>query len=88
MGMENLAPTGNLSPKCPACSKSLSRPTDGKAIPVQAWADPEDSRRLRLPGIMTAHDKVVTPTHWLPSPPPQKYSWYSYLLEAELTPGP
>jgi len=36
-----------------------------------------------------AHEggKVVSPTH---RPPllPRKYSWYSYLLEAESTPGP
>ena len=31
--------------------------------------------------------KVVSPTH-RPSLPPRKYSWYSFLLEAESTPGP
>jgi len=31
--------------------------------------------------------KVVSPTHQLPLPP-RKHSWYSFLLEAELTPGP
>jgi hypothetical protein len=40
----------------------------------------------------SAHEggKVVSPTHrpLLPPPPPRKYSWYSYLLEAEWTPGP
>jgi len=30
---------------------------------------------------------VVSPTHWLPVPP-RKYSWYSFLLEAESTPRP
>jgi hypothetical protein len=37
----------------------------------------------------SAHEggKVVSPTHWPPLPP-RKYSWYSFLLEAELTPGP
>jgi len=25
----------------------------GKAIPIQAWTDPEDSRRLRLPVFKT-----------------------------------
>jgi len=29
--------------------------------------------------------KVVSPTHRLPLPP-RKYSWYSFLLEAESTP--
>jgi hypothetical protein len=34
--------------------------------------------------------KVVSQTHRprLPPPPPRKYSWYSFLLEAESTPGP
>ena len=31
--------------------------------------------------------KVVSPTHQPPLPP-RKYSWYSFLLEAESTPGP
>ena len=37
----------------------------------------------------SAHEggKVVSPTHWPPLPP-RKYSWYSFLLEAESTPGP
>jgi hypothetical protein len=42
------------------------------------------------PDIMTtAQDggKVVSLTHWLPLPP-RKYTWYSFLLEAESTPGP
>jgi hypothetical protein len=61
----------------------------GKAIPLQAWTGPEDSRRLRLPDFKTAYEsaKVVNPKH-RPPLPPRKYSWYSFLLEAELTPGP
>jgi len=37
----------------------------------------------------SAHEggKVVSPTHRLPLPP-RKYSWYSFLFEAESTPGP
>jgi hypothetical protein len=31
--------------------------------------------------------KVVSPTHWLPLRP-RKYSWYSFLLQAESTQGP
>jgi hypothetical protein len=36
----------------------------------------------------SAHEgsKVVSPTH-RPPLPPRKYSWYSFLLEAESTPG-
>jgi hypothetical protein len=45
----------------------------GKAIPLQAWTDPEVSRRLRLPDLKTksAHEggKVVSPTHRPPIPP-------------------
>jgi len=42
----------------------------GKAIPLQAWTGPEDSRRLRLPDF-TTHEggKVVSPTHRPPLPP-------------------
>ena len=51
---------------------------------------PEGSRMLRFPDFMTtAQDggKVVSLTHRLPLPP-RKYSRYSFLLEAESTPGP
>ena len=44
----------------------------GKAVPLQAWSDPEGSRKLRFTGYMTtAKDvgKVVGPKH-LPSLPP------------------
>jgi hypothetical protein len=61
----------------------------GKAVPVQAWSGPEGSRQLRFPDFMT------TAQWWSgcqPYPPaafaPRKYSWYSFLLEAESTPGP
>jgi hypothetical protein len=51
---------------------------------------------LRVPGgwgsqisRQSAHEtcKVVSPRH-RPLLPPRKYSWYSFLLEAESTPGP
>jgi len=51
---------------------------------------PEGSRNLRFPNYVTvAQDgsKVVSFTH-RPLFNPRKYSWYSFLLEAESTPGP
>ena len=53
----------------------------GKAIPLQAWGGSQISRQ-------SAHEggKAVSPTH-RPPLPPRKYSWYSFLLEAESTPG-
>jgi hypothetical protein len=62
----------------------------GPAVPLQAWCGPEGSRKLRFPDYMTtAQDggKVVSLTH-RPPLPPSKYSWYSFLLEAESIPGP
>jgi len=56
-----------------------------KAVPLQAWSGPEGSRKLRFPDFMTAAQdggKVVSLTYRLPSPP-RKYTWYSFLLEAE-----
>ena len=44
----------------------------GKAVPLQAWSGPEDSRKLRFPDFMTtAQDvgKFVSLTHRLPLPP-------------------
>ena len=59
----------------------------GNAAPLWAWSGPEGSRKLRLPDFMTtAQDggkpyTLATFTH-------RKYTWYSFLLEAESTPGP
>jgi len=44
----------------------------GKAAPLEAWSDPEGSRKLRSPDFMTtAQDggKVVSLTHRPPLPP-------------------
>ena len=59
----------------------------GKAIPLQAWSGSEGSRKLRIPDyVTTAQDggKVVSLTHRPLFTP----SWYSFVLETELTPGP
>jgi len=61
----------------------------GKVVPLQVQSGPEDSRKLRFPDFMTtAQDggKVVSLKHRQPLPP-RKYSWYSFILEAESTPG-
>ena len=62
----------------------------GKSVPLQARRGPEGSRKLRFPDfVTTAQDggKVVSLRHRSPLPP-KKCSWYSFLLEAESTPGP
>ena len=62
----------------------------GKSVPLQAWSDPEGSRKLRFPDYVTMTQdggKVVSVMH-RPLLTPRKYSWYSFLLEAESTPGP
>ena len=59
--------------------KNLTEPTGcytffygkGKAVPLQAWTDPEGSRKLRLPDfVTTAQDggKVVSLTYRPPLP--------------------
>jgi len=62
----------------------------GKAVPLKAWSRPECSRKLRFPDLMTTAQeggKVVSLMHWPPLPT-RKSSWYSFLSEAESTPGP
>jgi len=57
--------------------------------PIRGPRCPEGSRNLRFPDYVTiAQDggKVVSLTD-RPLSTPRKYSWYSFLLEAESTPG-
>ena len=59
----------------------------GKTVPLQAWSGPEGSRKLRFPDFMTTSQdggKPYAPAVFTP----RKCSWYSFLLEAESTPGP
>jgi len=46
-------------------------PLQGKAVPLQAWSDPEGSRKLRFPVMTTAQDggKVVSLMQRPPLPP-------------------
>ena len=42
----------------------ISKGQKGKAVPLQAWSDPEDSRKLSFPDFMTtAQDGKVSLTH-------------------------
>jgi hypothetical protein len=59
--------------------------------PLQAWTGPQGSWRLRLPVFLDSrHMKVVRLSALNAGRlyPPRKRSCYSFLLEAELTPGP
>jgi hypothetical protein len=61
----------------------------GKAIPVTGREGPYGCETSRLPHFLdnrlTDGGEVVSPTVALY---PQEDSWYSFLLEAESTPGP
>ena len=59
-------------------------------IPVQAWTGPGVSKKYGLPDFKTVGTRrrqVVSP-ELRPPLLPRKYSWYSFLSEAESTPGP
>jgi hypothetical protein len=62
----------------------------GKAMPLQAWTSPKASRKMKLPDY-----KICSTWRWLGCQPylptfftTSIYSWYSFLLAAESTPGP
>jgi hypothetical protein len=62
-----------------------------KAIPITGRGGPWGCERSRLPHFLenrlTDGGEVVSLTR-LPPFTPQEDSWYSFLLEAESTPGP
>jgi len=62
--------------------------TKGKAIPLQVWTGSGWGWVSQM-SRQSAHDgsKVINLKH-RPSLTPRKYSWHSFLLEAESTPGP
>jgi hypothetical protein len=58
----------------------------GKAVPLESLSGPEGSRKLMFPDYMTTAQgggKVVSLTH-LAAFTARKYSWYSFLLGAEV----
>jgi len=61
-----------------------------KAVPLQVWSGPEGSRKLRFPGFMTtAQDGGRVCQPYAPAAfTSRKCSCYSFLLEADSTPGP
>ena len=59
-------------------TQPLTEMSKGKAVLLQAWSGLKGSRKLRFPDFMTMALAAFTP---------RKYSWYSFLLEAESTPG-
>ena len=65
------------------CSKKSVK---GKAIPLQALRVPRGRGSQISRQWVHEGCKFVSPTH-RPSLPSRKYSWYSFLLEAESTPG-
>ena len=61
----------------------------GKAVPLQAWSGPEGSKKLGFQISWQRHRMVVGCQPYAPAAfTPRKCSWYSFLLVAELTPGP
>jgi hypothetical protein len=64
---------------------------EGKAMAVTGRGDPQGCETSRFPRFpdsrLTDGGKVVSLTRRSPFTP-QKYFWYSFLLEAESTPGP
>jgi hypothetical protein len=62
-----------------------------KVIPLSVGGGPYGCETLRLPHFLDSRPtdgrEVVNLTYWLPFTPLED-TWYSFLLEAELTPGP
>jgi hypothetical protein len=71
--------------------ENLLKKVKGKAVPVTAHGGPQRCGTSRLKHFLhnrlTDGGEDVSLTHQPPFTP-QEDSWYSFLLEAELTPGP
>jgi hypothetical protein len=76
---------------CVCLNSPLAYKGKGKAIPVTGHEGPLGCETSRLPHFLdnrlTDGSEAVSPTRWPPFTP-QEDSWYSFLLEAESTPGP
>jgi hypothetical protein len=57
---------------------------NGKAVLLQAWSGPEDSRKLRFPYFMTMHKMVVRSALCTGRLYPQEMLLYSFLLKLKL----
>ena len=73
-------------PPCKYLNNTLL--SKGKAVPLQAWSGPEGSRKIRFPDFMTPQDGGKVKPYAPAAFTPRKYTWYSFLLEAESNPGP
>jgi hypothetical protein len=61
----------------------------GKAVSLQARRGPEGSRKLKFPDfVTTAQDGGMVSALLIGRLYPQEILWYSFLMEAESTPGP
>ena len=60
----------------------------GKAVTLQAWSDPEGSRKLRFPHYNGTGRWYGGQPYAPAALTPRKFSWYPFLLEAESAPGP
>ena len=58
-----------------------------KRCPCTGLGRPRGLREFEAPKIFSQHMNVVSPTHRSPLPP-RRDAWYSFLLQAESTPGP
>jgi hypothetical protein len=69
---------------------SLTRIPLVKAFPIHAWTGSLGSRRQTLPEFLDNRQMKVARLPALRTGhfPPRRYTWYSFLLEAELIPGP
>ena len=64
----------------------------GQSYSITGLDRPLEFQEVETPRIYikSAHGgcKVVSPKHRPPLPPPKRYTWHSFLLDAESNPGP